>query len=247
MRNIIVIVAVAIVAALTTDAAPIGVEFDDLVRNPAKYEGRSVSVKGVAEDGGDRIGIYRDVAARRRIDLRKFFLAYVPSDASNYPGTNMGHYVYANAHWVRVTGVVDRTLRGRWGDQPVGLRLEKLAVLPGPRLMEFVCIQAVILNESSRVAKVEIERDDGGSTFWLGPGEAAGEACMGSNPTRATLRVVLEGRGTLVHGPIAESEAHDHYNSKRKEYYYRITDRSIVLVHPSQASRWDRPPAPDRD
>ena len=225
----ITLLALAIATAFTADAEPVDVEFDDLVRNPADFEGRTVSVKGVAEDGGDRIGIYRDVEARRRVDLRKFFLAYLRRDAPNYPGTNMGHYVYANAHWVKVTGVVDRRLRGRFGDEPFGLRLKKLAVLPGDRLMEFVCVQAVILNESSGPIKVDLERDDGGSMFSIGPGEPAGEACMGSDPKTAQVKVALPSGRTLVHRPLADSEARDYYHSKR-DYLVDTRWPSCILV-----------------
>ena len=46
----------------------------------------------------------------------------------------------ANLHWVKLTGVVDTTARGRIGDEPFGLLQKKIELLPSPRLKESLTI-----------------------------------------------------------------------------------------------------------
>src|SRR4051794_24014673 len=64
-----------------------GVSFDELVAHPERFNGKRISAVGIAEDGGDRICLYRDIDVRRRIDLKRAFLAYIPRQFPNYPST----------------------------------------------------------------------------------------------------------------------------------------------------------------
>jgi hypothetical protein len=220
------------------------VRFDELVAHPERFNGRKVSAVGIAEDGGDRIYLYRDVDARRRINLAKTFVAYIATKLPNYPGTNMGHYAYANARWVRVTGIVDTRIHGRWGDERFGLRLQSLSLLPRPRLMEFVCDVAVILNTTLSEVRIEVKREDGGTYFGIGADDTAYDACISENGT--VTAVLLNGRRATSR-PLTASQSRRFYNPRRKEYYYRVTERSVTLVSPSEAREWKRYPSPDRD
>lgn len=242
MRLLAISIAVSTLAL--ADAILAGnVRFDELVAHPERFNGRRISVVGVAEDGGDRIDVYRDIEARRGIDLAKAFMAYIPPEFPNYPGTNMGHYVYANARWVRVTGVVDTRIRGRWGDERFGLRLQSLTLLPKPRLMEFVCISAIILNTTASDIAIEVRRDDGGTYFGMSADDTAADACISEN---GTVTAILRGK-QITSRPLIASQASQYYNARRKEYYYRVTERSVVLVPPSEARHWKRYPTPERD
>lgn len=220
------------------------VRFDELVTHPERFNGRKVSTVGVAEDGGDRIYLYRDLDTRRRISLAKTFVAYIPAKLPNYPGTNMGHYAYANARWVRVTGVVDMRIHGRWGDERFGLRLQSLTLLPRPRLMEFVCDSAVILNMTLSDVRIEVKREDSGTYFGIGADDTAYDACISEN---GTVTAILPNGRRVTSRPLIASQLRRYYNPRRKEYCYRVTERSVILIPPSEAREWKRYPSPDRD
>ena len=220
------------------------VSFDELVTHPERFNGRKVSTVGIAEDGGDRICLYRDLDTRRRISLAKTFVAYIPATLPNYPRTNMGHYAYANARWVRVTGVVDTRIHGRWGDERFGLRLQSLTLLPRRRLMEFVCDLAVILNTTPYEIAIEVVGGNEGTYFSMSAGDTASEACIGEN---GTVTAVLRNGKRVTSRPLIRSHASHYYNPRRKEYYYRVTERSVILTPPSEARDWKRYPSPDRD
>jgi hypothetical protein len=234
------------VTVLAGSATVLGadVRFDELVRHPERFNGKTVSVVGVAEDGGDRLGIYRDVDVRRRVDLRHFFSAYIPREFPNYPGTNMGHYAYANARWIRVKGTVDTRIRGRWGTDRFGLRLQSLTLLPRPRLMEFICDSAVILNMTFSEVRIEVKREDGGTYFGIGADDTAYDACISEN---GTVTAILPNGRRVTSRPLIASQLRRYYNPRQKEYYYRVTERSVILSPPSEAREWKRYPSPDRD
>jgi len=220
------------------------VNFDELVAHPERFNGKKVSSVGIAEDGGDRVCLYRDIDVRRRLDFTRTFVAYVAPEVPNYPGTNMGHYVYANARWVSVTGIVDTRIHGRWGDERFGLRLQSLTLLAKPRLMEFVCDSAVILNAARGEIAIEVKRDDGGTYFKTYANDTAVDACISEN---GTVTAVLRNGKRVTSRPLIAKRVTNYYNAHRKEYYYRVTEQSVVLVSPTEARHWNRYPTPERD
>ena len=243
MKLLGVWIAAATVAAAGSILAE-DVSFDELVGHPERFNGRRISAVGIAEDGGDRIYLYRDVEVRRRVDLARTFVAYIPRDFPNYRGTNMGHFAYANARWVRVTGVIDTRIHGRWGTERFGLRLERLSLLGRPRLMEFVCDLAVILNATPHEIAIEVVRNDGGTDFTMSAGETASEACISEN---GTVTAVVGNGKRITSRPLVAAKVRSYYNARRKEYYYRVTERSVTLVPPAEARDWKRYPTPERD
>ena len=79
----------------------------------------------------------------------------------------------ANLHWVKLTGVVDTTARGRIGDEPFGLLQKKIELLPSPRLKEFLTILAWFKNDSGREVNMEVKSGLGVAWFTIAPGKIA--------------------------------------------------------------------------
>jgi hypothetical protein len=124
------------------------VAFDDLVRNPVKFNGQRVTVTGLIEVYGDDNELWRDTSARQRIDLKRCIHVWTDLKRPPYPGTNMSPDSPANLHSVKVTRIVDTSIHGRFGNERFGLLEEKIQVLPGPRLKQFLPVFVWFMNES---------------------------------------------------------------------------------------------------
>ena len=65
------------------------VSVDELIKQPKQFDGQRVTVRGIAEDGGDKLFIWADYKARSSFDMKRQFSAYL--DARD---PRDGHYEY---------------------------------------------------------------------------------------------------------------------------------------------------------
>ena len=215
---------------------------DELIKNPKRFEGQRVTVRGIAEDGGDRLFIYADYNAIKRRDLKRMFIAYLDAKLPPYPGTNYGYYAYTNARWVKITGIVDMRLKGRFGFDPFGVRLERVEVLR-PRIRELLIPLAYFRNDTNREVEVRGDYANQGFSFSLGPRQ---HNAIGTEK-RLKVSATVRQREVATFGPMTEAQWRQYFDLKRRAFYFRITGGSIELVHPKAARTWPWDALPDRD
>lgn len=83
-------------------------------------------------------------------------------------------------------------------------RLQRLALLPRPRLMEFVCDLAVILNTTPYEIAIEVAGGNEEAYFSMSAGDTASEGCIGEN---GTVTAVLRDGKRIASRPLIPSDA----------------------------------------
>lgn len=215
---------------------------DELIKNPKRFEGQRVTVRGIAEDAGNRLFIYADYNAVKRGDLKRMFVTYLDPKLPPYRGSNYGYYAYTNARWVKITGIVDMRLKGRFGFDPFGVRLERVEVLSS-RIRELLIPLAYFRNDTNRELEVRGDYDNQGFSFSLGPRQ---HNAIGTGK-RLKVSVAVRQRQVAAFGPMTKAQWRQYFDPKRRAFYFRITYGSIELVHPKAARTWPWDALPDRD
>jgi hypothetical protein len=256
MRNfaarIIGLIAFAICVHNGSAANPPEVAFQELFKNPAKYDRKRVTIRGIADADGGLLWIYRDVKAwrdleqcleSRKRDCDDTGTIFVPYDTP--PRAERGLYDHVNARWVRVTGILDTRLHGHLGGDPFSIVLDKLEVLPGPRVREFIVILGFFKNDSGRTIRFETKSgDESMMTEGVGPGAVIWAGKIGRGTAFAkTMNGVTFAKGDLIPRRLIDP----YYDRGLKLYYFRITDHSIEPVLPRDAVGWVKTRLVDRD
>jgi hypothetical protein len=137
MINVRIVVCLLCVAHSSLAAE---VSFDDLLKHPARFDRREVTVKGVLEVTGSVVlNLWRDANAYRRCDLKKnMSLLQRGKDIDQAVRTRplRAPHSEANLHWVKVTAIVDRRFHGMFSDEAFQLVLKHMQTLPLPPVPE---------------------------------------------------------------------------------------------------------------
>ncbi len=231
MRNSALIVAIFASAHVALAAE---VKFEQLFANPAKFNRKRVTITGIADSVGDNFWVWRDAAAYRHAeDKGAIFIVFdLPVTAIRSP------YEYANAHFVKVTGAIDTSIHGHFGMDPFSLVLERVEVLPGPRLREFLPILGFFRNDTGRTINIRASQGSRGDYVYAQHFEPGTIACfaIGKGCLVATS---LSGKH-IVEGRLVPGRSNDvYYDRQKKAHYYQITPDGIKPVLPRNAKGWD--------
>ena len=132
-----------------------GSEFEQLFENPSAFNHKRVTITGIADSVGDNFWVWRDAAAYRHAEAKGaiFIVCNLPVTAVRSPSE------YANAHWVKVTGIIDTSVHGHFGMDPFSLVTQRVEVLPGPRLQEFLPILGFFRNDTGQTIDIRAWQD----------------------------------------------------------------------------------------
>jgi hypothetical protein len=223
------------------------VSFDEITRHPERFHRKRVTVRGLAEGGGDAIELWRDVRARTRNDLKRdhIYVRY-PLDIGD-PHSTIPPFGYAHLRFVKITGVIDTNAHGLSGTEPFTLFLKHLEVLPGPRQRQFLVILAEFRNDLPQEIKLKGQYINSGMSIETGTGpQGITEIAV---PLTYGVEVVVEQSGkrlaryTVRHDP----QSQQYYDAAKKLYYFRITNRGIHPVAPREGRSWSLGYTADRD
>jgi hypothetical protein len=220
-------------------------QFDELVKNPARFNGQQVTVKGLFEVGGDDNDLWRDAAARRELNWKRWIHVYPDLRRPGYRGTNLSPDSPANLHWVMLTGIVDTSLHGLVGNEPFGIVEKKIEVLPGPRLREFISPSAWFYNETDQLLYLHVSVRTGYVSTAVAAHGLTQTEIDGSS--EAEVRRARFGKLLFSRKLLAGGLRQRFYDPNRKAYYFRVTASSIQPVAPQIAKRWKFPPTPESD
>jgi hypothetical protein len=204
-------------------------ELKELVRNPAAYHHRRVTVIGVA-----------------RVEGLTFELYANPADASSYARADRALSISQNAEgprydkydnrWVKLVGVVDANRHGMWG-YPCIIFLESvqpLAVPPAGK--QHVVISGAFRNDDSRDVSIVLF-DQAGKTYAEFP--VPGRGTNGTGLRRGTAEI-REPSGNIISrysGLLSDQDAR-YLDAVSQTYYYHITKGKIEGVSPNDAKKW---------
>jgi len=114
-RPLSISVALALLAA-TANGIPVS-DFEQLVKNAKKFNGKRVTVVGLAEIGGSEFFLYPDVQSAKRGENAIFVDAHILNENS---------YQKFNDHSLKITGIVDTGIRPPLGVGECSIVLERL-------------------------------------------------------------------------------------------------------------------------
>jgi hypothetical protein len=233
------------IACLASGAFAADVSFDALLSEPQRYHHRQVTVTGIAEIGGGvDFPLWHDADARRHGDLKKVITVLQRRDEMERAvrsGKGIAPHSGANLRRVKVTATVNTDLHGRFGDEPFELLLEKLQVLPGPRLYEFLPVIGFFRNDSSQEVRF---------TLYDTRGQFAGETGAGPHGVtnigvkKGTVVVTTLGGKKLASCATVESR---YFDPAKKAYYFRFASGKMEPVFPRDATSWALGYLGDRD
>ena len=241
------IVAGVAMLGLITEAHAFNVQFDDLIKRPAKFNGKTISVVGLLQVAGDNNYLWRDAESCQRLNLKDCIFVVNDMSRPSYPGTNLSIDAPLNYRWVRLTAVVDTSFHGRFGSDPFGLIQKQIDPLARPRERELLEIQGWFKNDTRRPVDIDVKcRAKKGSweeTFPLDPGELAPVTLVDGDNVVTAKQNVAKSLAKLI---ITLPGWRRYYDSRKKSYYFRILEGHIQPVLPNQAKNWSLV-MPDRD
>jgi hypothetical protein len=118
-----------LLAGSRTGFAEQTVPFGDILKNPARLDGQSVSVVGLAHVTSNRFYLVQDVKAAARSDpAQAIFISVVGKEANDTKYDN---------RWVKIYGIVNARFHGDLENFPCGIVLKKIEVLRRPPQKEW--------------------------------------------------------------------------------------------------------------
>ena len=220
------------------------VAFDDLLRNPSRYNRQRVSVTGIAEVVGDDFELWRDEHAVKQMDLERDIRVVQDLNLPPYPGTNVSRYSPVNLHWVKITGMVDTTWHGRFGFDRFGLMLDRVQILPGPRLKQFLWDSIWLKNDTRHRLNINVSSKGGGMMSEIVPNEVFYDEIKPARVAHIDLSLDNKPFARFHFVPMFSRR---YYDRDKRAYYFRISERKISLMPPGQAKGWKFGPLPWRD
>jgi hypothetical protein len=219
------------------------VPFDEVISNPDRYNHQRITVKGLIETGGDDHDLWRDVTAMKHRDLKHWIHVWPDLRLPSYPGTNMSPDSPVNLHWVKVTGIFDTSIRGRFGNEPFGLAEEKIEILPGPRLKQYLAVLAWFKNESGHEVKINVKTKDWEEETTLDRKELFSAALEGS---KCSATITNPDGSVYAKAVLTPPGSEAHYDAGKKYYYFLIRKNRIEPVPTAGGRHWTTA-MPDRD
>jgi hypothetical protein len=218
--SLVTIVPIACAAAPASSPS----ELQSILANPQAYDGKRVTVTGLAEIGGAEFSLYPDERSQRTVGKAAFI----------WLDSNGPRYDRFNGYWMKVTGIVEARRHGPFNTDPCEIKLEHFELLTKAPLKD-TRIYGIFRNDTSTPVNVRIYRPDGYSDFGVPPGTTSTEGIeQHSSAVVTSLSGKLIAKVDLL-PPKAQAQYFDPVN---RSYYYRIADSKIEPVPPRETKTW---------
>lgn len=217
--------AVCIVLALVQAGLAVPTsDFKELLADPRAFNGKRVTLIGVAEIGGDEFFLYPDEHARRVGDSGVFI-----SSLNNVTFQRFNNY------WLKVTGIVNANTHGPLGTDPCEVMLDRLEPLPLPPIAD-VNIYGIFRNDTTETVTLKVATPTGYSIFDLQPHSTTPPGVI----TRGNVEVSTPSGQLIARAKLVPSKlAAEFFDPVRRAYYYRIVDKKVELVSPHETKEWN--------
>ena len=205
-------------------------DFKEVLRNPAGYHQRRVTITGVARVEGLTFELYANPA-----DADSYASATrTLSISQNVKGPRYDKY---DNRWVEITGIVDAKRHGMWG-YPCIIFLESVRPLPLPPAgSPRVVISGAFRNEDSKDVSIVLV-DEAGKIYGEFP--VPGHEVNGTG-LRKGVAEVRDRSGKIMSRYDVDFEKDSRYRDDASHtYYYRVNNGQIEGVSPDKAKGWSR-------
>jgi hypothetical protein len=99
-------------------ASAFAIDFNEIIRNPEKFQNKRVTLVAMAEVGGDRFYLYRPPKPKLSGDDRRVVYGLLRTEGPLYD-----HF---NDKWVKVTGTINTDYRGLVSGNACSLDIERV-------------------------------------------------------------------------------------------------------------------------
>ena len=205
-------------------AAPI-TDFQKLLAAPALFDGKRVTLIGVASIGGAEFYLYPTAREARKAGAAVFI-------NRNLEGPRLDKF---SNHWLKVTGVVNARRHGPFNFDSCEIWLEHFDVLPKPPLPNRN-IYGVFKNDTPNLVKITVYRPDGYATWEIQAGATSTEGIEQGSTAKATTS---SGKLIAKSDLIPSKALSQYFDSVHRSYYYRITTNKIEFVPPGETKGWN--------
>lgn len=204
-----------------------GTNFRSVINDPKAYDHKRVTVEGVVIGNGPEFELFETAGDARTITSPSKSFYLVSKDPRSLQS---GLY---NLRRVRVTGVVDTSLHGTWGN-PCGILLEKITALSTPLSAPLIPV-AVFRNEESRPIIVRLVGGNPEGEFSIPPKTAVDSPI--SNGQK--IEVTSSDGSLIARGTLRVKKDSPYFDSQTGFFFYRISDKKIEPVLPVSARDWN--------
>ena len=209
----------------TTPAGIRASQFERLLKNPKMFQGKRVTLVGLAEIGGSEFFLYPDVRSAKRGENAIFVYAHI---------LNENPYEKFNNHWLNITGTVDTGIRPPLGVGECSIVLEELKVLPRSPLRDD-SVRGVFQNSTGQTINIKIPTPTGyGYAMRIAP-DTATEAMI---ITSGEFTVSKKSGETIAKGTVSWKVADQYFDRNSRTFYYRIRNDRITPVLPRDTKNW---------
>ncbi len=200
-------------------------EFSQILKSPKRFDGKRVTVQGIAEIGGSEFFLYPS-----RRDLRR-------GQNAIFVYRDLRHerlYEELNYHWLRITGIVDLKIRPPLGVGECSLVPERVEPMPG-RVMKSRFAYAIFKNDTADTINVKFSGMTGATYLMrFAPGDISSAVAIVKGAITAETasgKVVAQGYFMPANGS-RDTETHTPPN------YYRISAGKIESVPAENGRQW---------
>lgn len=108
----------ALLLLFVISASAFAVDFNEIIRNPEKFQNKRVTLVAMADVGGDRFYLYRPPKPRLSGDDRRVIYGLLRAEEPVYD--------YFNNKWVKVTGTINTDYRGLVSENACSLDIRRV-------------------------------------------------------------------------------------------------------------------------
>ena len=190
------------------------------------FNGKRVTLVGLAEIGGSEFFLYPDVQSAKRGENAIFVDAHI---------LNENPYLKFNNHWLKITGVVDTGIRPPLGVGECSIVLEQLKLLPRSPLRDD-SVRGVFQNNTGYTIDIKLPTPTGDAYAMRIAPETATQPLIISD---GQVTVTKKSGEMIVKGTLnRKAIANKYFDRNSRTFYYRLENGRITPVLPREAKNW---------
>jgi hypothetical protein len=203
-------------------------DFQQVLKHPNHFDGRRVTLVGVADIGGSEFFLYPDIRSAKHGDSEKAIFVETHILDKN-------PYEQFHNHWVKITGIVDMRVRPPLGVGPCSVVFERLEPLALPPLHD-TSVKAVFKNDTGEMINVKFSAPSGAGYILRFP---SGDVSAASVIKRGVITAKTRMGKLIATGDlIPKFNTREFFDVKARTYYYRIRPGKIELVPVREGQQW---------
>ena len=202
-------------------------DLESVLRAPARYHHKRVTLTGVLVGGGSFLELFKNASDAKGDGERK--------SARVVPPDNWQQREPYDMRRARVVGIVDANVRDRWGNS-FELKLEKLVVLSGP-VMPWQDSDMVFYNDTEAAVLLRVGVPPTQTELLIPPKKYDGFLSLELQYSILVQVMTANGKPIFEDKINVGPKAPD-YDAKNGASYFRIKDKKIERVSPATAANW---------